>query len=366
MKIKHQIREYALATYFGADRRLTRLLPTALLVARARLRHGIGPVPFSVFGMSRVPEARWVDYVVKKVDSDSILLAANQTDMHRFARNKALFHEHCMRAGLPTIPIICRIGGTPDPLGHAVEIAKDARGLAALLDSAPPRLFAKPIAGSYGADSFLIVRRDDGFEFDNTLDTATGLFACLERKCDTQTGYIIQPQMRPHSLMVPLASSNGLPTARVVTAMSAHGPELLFACLKMPVGSSITDNFAHGTSGNLLAGIDLESGTLTPARGSRRRDWPVIVSVDSHPDTGYRIAGSRLPFWQEIVRVALRGQQSLPDFRTIGWDIAATPDGVILVEANSKYDMDILQIAHQRGLKAEWADKLQIAIDWAS
>lgn len=363
MMIKRQIREYALATWYGADRRPTRLVSAAARVVRARLKYGIGPVPFSVFGMSRIPEARWVDYVVKKVDSDSVLLAANQTDMHRFARNKVLFHEHCRRAGLPDIPILCRIGGTPDPLGHLVERVDDERRLAILLESAPPRLFAKPIGGSYGADAFLIARRDHGFEFDGRLDTAAGLFAHLERKCGTQTGYIIQPQMRPHARMLPLASANGLPTARVVTAMSEDGPELLFACLKIPVGSSITDNFAHGARGNLLAGIGVERGTLTAARGSRCRDWPSMVSVDSHPDTGYRIAGSQLPFWREIVQVALRGQRSLPDFRTIGWDVAATPDGVVLVEANSKYDMDILQIAHQRGLKAEWTEKLQITID---
>jgi hypothetical protein len=363
MKIKQLVREYALATYYGANGRPGRLLPMAIRLTRARLKYGIGPVPFSAFNISNVPEVRWIDYLVKKSTSDSVLLAMNHEDAHRFARNKVLFYEHCQRAGLPTIPIICRVGGTPDPVGHAVELVKDAERLAILLGSAPRQLFAKSIAGSYGADAFLIARRGTGFEFDGRIGTATELLAYLRQRCDEHTGFVIQPQVRPHVNMLPLASANGLPTTRVVTAMSADGPEALFACLKIPVGPSITDNFAHGAGGNLLAGIDLESGTLTCATGSRRRDWPVMTQVDHHPDSSARITGSQLPFWREVLQTALQGQASLPDFKTIGWDVAATPAGVVLVEANSKYDMDILQIAHQRGLKSEWAAKLHITIN---
>lgn len=357
MKIKRLLREYALATYFGAEGRPGRLLPTVLRVVRARLKYGIGPLPFSVFDISRVPESSWAEYIATKSDSDPILLSVNPQEMHRFARNKVLFYEHCRRVGLPTIPVLCRIGRSPDPLGNGVELVTDAGRLSTLLGSSS-RFFAKSIAGSYGAEAFVIIRRGTDFEFDGQIGKAADLLAYIVRKCHTQTGYIIQPQMRPHDSMLPLASSNGLPTIRVVTAMSSKGPEALFACLRIPVGTSITDNFTHGTCGNLTAAIDLTNGILAPARGSRRRDWPVMVNVDLHPDTGYRIAGSRLPFWPEIIEAALRGQESLPRFKTIGWDVANTAEGIVLVEANSKYDMDIVQVTHRRGLKTEWASKL--------
>jgi hypothetical protein len=359
MKIKRLLREYALATYFGAEERPGRMLPMAIRIARARLKHGIGPRPFSMFDLSRVPESDWAEYSTKS-DSDAVLRSINPEDMHQFARNKILFHEHCRRVGLPTIPVICRIGGTPDPVGNDVELATDAGRLLSLLGPAT-HFFAKPIAGSYGAGAFVIVRQGANFQFDGRDGDAADLFAYIFRKCDPRTGYIIQPQMRPHASMASLASSNGLPTVRVVTAMSPHGPEALFACLRIPVGASITDNFNHGTGGNLTAAIDLSSGTLAPARGSRRSDWPVMMNVDSHPDTGFRITGSQLPFWPEIMEAALRGQASLTRFKTIGWDIASTPEGVVLVEANSTYDMDILQVTHGRGLKAEWTSKLRLA-----
>jgi hypothetical protein len=300
---------------------------------------------------------------MSKSDSDLLLYSLNQQDMRYLARNKVLFYEHCERAGLPTIPVICRIGGSPDALGPDVEQVRNADRLAQLLESAPPRLFAKAIAGTYGGGAFLITREHDGFRFDGRTGTAADLFAHIENACDAQTGYVLQPQIRPHTAMRPFASKDGLPTIRVVTMMTDDGPEVLLACLKIPVGASITDNFAHGTSGNLLAAIDTQDGTLTPASGSRRHDWPVMMQVDAHPDSGSRITGAKLPFWEEIAEIALRAQRSLPGFTTVGWDVAATTEGIVLVEANATYDMDILQIAHQRGLKAEWTAKLNATID---
>jgi hypothetical protein len=168
--------------------------------------------------------------------------------------------------------------------------------------------------------------------------------------------------MKPHPEMAPLALATGLSTVRVITAMSAGGPRVLFACLKIPTGDNVVDNFHHGSTGNLLDGIDVSTGVMGPAVGSARCDWPAMVEVTSHPDNGYVIAGARVPLWKEIVDTALRGQQSLPGFRTIGWDIAATSDGVAVVEPNYGYNVPMLEIAYGRGLKAELASMLGVTI----
>lgn len=362
MKVRQLFREYALATYYGADKRVARLLPSGLRVARARLKYGIGPFSFSLLRLAQAPETGWRNYITKVKTFLPVFDVLAPAHMRRVAGNKILFHEHCVREGLPDIPIICRLGGTRTPVGDIVTHVTDADELAARLVSAPRQLFIKPTHGMQGRAAFSLNQRDGCLEFNGRTGTANELFDFLKARSRPKNGFIIQPRISPHPKMVPLASATGLSTIRLITAMHADGPRVLFACLKIATGSNVVDNFAHGSTGNLLAGIDIETGVMMPAVGSARRDWPAIVEVASHPDSGQPIAGSRVPLWDEIITTALRGQRSLPEFKTIGWDIAITTEGVVLVEANYDYDPLIIEIAYGRGLKAELSTMLDVAI----
>jgi hypothetical protein len=129
---------------------------------------------------------------------------------------------------------------------------------------------------------------------------------------------------------------------------------VLYACVRLPVGTNINDNFsAGGASGNLTAAINIQTGTLSKGWGSARRDWPVMRSTDVHPDTGNKIPGFVIPQWPEILNLALETQNSLPELASIGLDIAVTKGGAMLIEANDTYGVEMLQVAHQRGLGRE-------------
>jgi hypothetical protein len=43
----------------------------------------------------------------------------------------------------------------------------------------------------------------------------------------------------------------------------------------------------------------------------------------------------------------------MPGLRTIGWDVAITQQGPLLIEGNGAYDTDILQLAEDRGLRSQ-------------
>jgi len=349
------LHDYALAVWCGAEQRTRRLLPVAIRIARARLKYGIGPQPFSLFQLASVPETRWKDYIIKKTTVDLQLLSVNEESGRAITGNKLRMYRYCRDVGLPTIPVLCSVGNLRHPPDGYVEHVTSPERFQTLLASAPARLFAKPIHGSHGTGAFVVTSDHGRFGFGGRHGTAGELLAYIEENCGPRNGFILQPQVRPHPGLSPVTSANGLPTARLVTAMYPDGPRLLFACFKIPTGTSIVDNFHDGLGGNLLAAVNLETGTLSAAIGSARRDWPQLVQVDIHPDTRQRIAGLRLPLWEELREVALRGQRLLPGLKSIGWDMAISPDGVLVVEANYKYDMHILQMANQRGLKAEFA-----------
>lgn len=110
--------------------------------------------------------------------------------------------------------------------------------------------------------------------------------------------------------------------------------------------------------GNIVAPVDLVDGTIGPALMSKSSDWPQMTIVTHHPDTNALITGLTIPFWFETLTLAMEAQKCTPQLPTIGWDIAVTDQGPIILEANTIYGVLLLQVAHQRGIRDEMLDIL--------
>lgn len=361
MTTARTLRNYVYAVWYSARRHPLRFVRVTRDVMHARFHFGISPLKFSLFGLASVDRKEWGNYLLEHAPFEKARMDLNQQSLRGLADNKVLFFAHCMSVGLPVIPIVCHVGNMDD-LPATVLHVNSVDQFAEVIRAAPSRLFVKRVTGSHGDGAFTVTRHDHDFEFAGYRGSAEALFFHLEALSKGNAGFIIQPRLQPHPMMLPFASRNGLPTIRAVTVITDVGPEVIFACLKITVGTDITDNFSNGASGNLVAGIDVDTGIMTPARGSLRKDWPVLVEIDSHPETGGRISGSRAPLWDDLIALVLRAQQSLPGLKTIGWDVAITPQGVLLVELNTNYGVHIHQVAYRRGLKAELSAKLGVVL----
>jgi hypothetical protein len=65
---------------------------------------------------------------------------------------------------------------------------------------------------------------------------------------------------------------------------------------------------------------------------------------ETHPLTGGRIRGRRLPDWSEAVALAIAAHRLIAPRVMVGWDIGFLPEGPCLIEGNTGPDADI----HQR------------------
>ena len=92
--------------------------------------------------------------------------------------------------------------------------------------------------------------------------------------------------------------------------------------------------------------MDLASGTLGVARQKSRPFVPVKV----HPDSGHPIEGLTLPFWKAALDLAVNAHREFQEMPSVGWDVAITEDGPVLVEGNPVWGVDLAQITHQRPL----------------
>jgi hypothetical protein len=322
-------------------------------LAVARLRHHVGPRYYSLFEFSRVPEAAWDDYITDDPSFKQLLERMSPAEARDIAKDKALFHRHCVENGLPTVPIVGLISREPKHAYRDVPWIREHVEWNAMLASTPDRLFIKPIDGTFGEGAFVVDRVASKVRFCGRETSTDALFDHLQSPLEGASGWLVQPRLRCHPTLAAIMSPGGLGTIRAVTCMNAGTPRLLLSILKITVGDNVTDNFHHGSTGNLVAPIDVASGRISAARGSKHKDWPVMTTFSHHPDTGNAIEGTTIPGWPHVVRIVLEAQASLPELKSTGWDIAITSSGPLLVETNAYYSVDIMQVAYRRGLKRE-------------
>lgn len=250
--------------------------------------------------------------------------------------------------GLPTtttVAIYTEVRALP-----AFRVLSDVGTLAAFLrESANYPLFSKPTDSlqSLGSASFA--------SYDAAADELVGTngdrfpveaFATAV-KSSYANGYLFQRRLSPHPRVRELAGER-LATVRVMTILTKSGPQVLRALWKIPGGSNVADNFWR--PGNMIAQLDLETGRIVRVVGG------VGVNsheVETHPDTGARLIGAEVPDWKGVRDLALTGAGVFHKVPLIGWDIAPSEHGPLIVEPNNSPDFGLPQIADRRGLLDE-------------
>jgi len=140
-------------------------------------------------------------------------------------------------------------------------------------------------------------------------------------------------------------SPSAVNTVRIFTQLTPEDEVEILGCrwrisINLPV-----DNMA---AGNIAAPIDTESGVIS---------GPAVYSdIDKakeefHPVTGVKIPGFQIPFWEETIAFVSAASKLHPQNRSIGWDVAITPEGPDLIEGNHDWCKLVYQLPLGRGLK---------------
>ncbi|MFT6288259.1 MAG: hypothetical protein ACJA09_003018 [Alcanivorax sp.] len=315
--------------------------------------YGFGPKDYLLFNFHSKPFAAAKHYLAK--DELEVLQAAVNPEHERYVvADKLHYYLHCKEHSLPTPEILALTG--------LYQFDIDLKSLPRV--TTVERL--KDIVSQYGEGCYLLKPIDgshgDGlirFELENGLLVMDGgrLMTAdkeLQETLTLNTCFILQRFLRPHPQLKPIMPGASLGTARLVTLNHQGQISVIFGCIKIPAGNNVADNFVAGSMGNLLADVDLQTGTILKTYGPDLDHPGVVREVSIHPDSGVIIPGFVFPHWNAMLDAVITGAQTIPQLGTIGWDIALTEDGPCLIEANSLYACDILQTALGRGLKPDF------------
>jgi hypothetical protein len=322
-----------------------------MLVAKAL--YGLSAGEYGMFGLHRTPFRRLRNYRTKKQTTASIA-RINPAHCRPLVEDKLVFHRECQAAGLPTPALLAILSSrAPRDIG-ALALLADFDALMAHFRADPEiRLVLKPRNDALGTGvRFVALRGGQPFDIDDRALDVPAFAAALAfdmRRDD----YLVQAFVPPHPQVARLGSGRALGTLRIVSLLHGGQCRLPYALLRIPAAGNVYDNFAGGSNGNLIATVDVSSGRIGPAWG--RRDpglHTVLQRFEHNPDTGLPICGETVPDWEEIRALVRRAAEVFGPLPLLGWDIAPSANGLVIIEANSNPDIIGAQVCCGQGARA--------------
>lgn len=201
-------------------------------------------------------------------------------------------------------------------------------------------LFVKRREGR-GAFGTTVYRRRSAFQYvdiDNRSITLEQILAEMVRRSQTRTerdGLMLMPFLHNHPGMADLAQDT-LITVRVLTCLDEQlRPVVTNAYIRSM--TKLEPTWDTGQTEEYGVPIDLETGALGLLTGDKENS--LSERFERHPVTGAQVTGRFVPFHRELAEIAIKAHGMVAERVMIGWDMAVTPDGPVLLEGNSFADL---------------------------
>ena len=267
------------------------------------------------------------DWATRAAELERLQEALNPADAVDMAEDKRRFGELCERHGLAAARQVAVLERRDGPEETAAAWA------AALDGAAPDGLVVKPVDGHRGLGVRVLERAPGGAQDHRGRAVGWDELA-RDLAAEPWPGYVVQERLRPHPDLARLSGHGLLHTMRLVTLRDEGGdPRMIGAILRVAEGREPVNSFRGGRTGNPIA-YPGEDGAIA-------RAWAVAPSgfgfrrAPTHPRTGARLEGFRIPGWEAACALALRAAEAFAPLRAVGFDVAPTPAGPALVEANA-------------------------------
>lgn len=152
--------------------------------------------------------------------------------------------------------------------------------------------------------------------------------------------YLIEECIRQHESINQISSSS-INTIRIVTVKNKNQIDIISAVIRIGVNNHV-DNFS---AGGIAAPVDIETGIVYMPAVKKIGS----IKYENHPITKTLILGFKIPFWDEIVEMITEAAWIVPQVRTVGWDVAVTQEGPLIIEGNDNWNKDAFQIPYGQG-----------------
>lgn len=197
--------------------------------------------------------------------------------------------------------------------------------------------FCKEVNGESGIGAFILDVRDGVIKIQDKKASLDDLY----KKFGDAT-FILQEKLNNHQIIDKIYH-NSLNTIKLITILNTNGEvEFFDSVMRFGANGNFVDNASQG---GIFVGIS-EDGYLQEVGYHEPGIKQKLVVNGTHPDTGMKFGGMRLPYWEELLLEAKRFHKFFYGVPSIGWDVAITPNGFVFTETGEDWEIPVYQVTN--------------------
>ena len=163
--------------------------------------------------------------------------------------------------------------------------------------------------------------------------------------------YLLEEVIRQHPAVRAIYPES-INTVRTVTIRKDGVTHVICTYFRIGNNGRHVDNF---NSGGMVAPVDEKTGIVADRAIDKNKNLYAV-----HPMTGTPIQGFQFPDWEAAMDMVRQAAALIPEIGYLGWDIAFSEDGPMLVEGNEFPGHDIYQLPEHTPDKIGIMDKFRV------
>ena len=175
-----------------------------------------------------------------------------------------------------------------------------------------------------------------------TMDSGAPGFDLHRLYVEYPKGFVLE-ELISQSEELSALHSNSVNTVRLVTVNYGDCIEVKWPFLRVGRGDAIVDNAG---AGGIICAVDDMGKVIAAADESRH------VFME-HPESKVPLVGFELPKWVELCELTKEMASKCPDCHIMGWDMAYTEKGWVVVECNYGPNL-VMQFATNKGVRDDF------------
>lgn len=194
-----------------------------------------------------------------------------------------------------------------------------------------PRIVIKSRFGQAGQDIY----------FPENINDKKDLLSYMNDRNLSIDDYLYEEYVEQHDKLKKIHGKS-LNTLRIVTFNNNSNIEIWGTVLRCG-NDTFTDNLA---TGGFACVVDFDGIIRNPAI---TKD-PLETTYTKHPLTNESFIFLEVPYFKEAIALAKDAALLVPSIKSVGWDIAISCNGPILIEGNDNWCKSLLQLPYNKGM----------------